>query len=241
MYDGIRNYFVECVLADHDVYVDYRATKQAGLNVDLRLAVHACSSMLNLADHVFEEMKAILTARSINKLRDYHSHLERLCPEFKIIRDCANAHKHRRLTKHNPCISGAESIEEAVVITEYVDEDGPYRIAEKEVHVSLLDGTTIVLHEALKSVRKMWWDEMTQLGVMQPRAHAPSTPGKQVPIREQLGESAFLQIKIRKGERFKQKTLIRKFNYQTMSVEPIDLTGCSAKMTMRAAPDTKQP
>ena len=57
MYDGLRNFFVECVLADHNAYREARSIKIAGLSMDLRLAVHACSSMFHLADHVFDEFK----------------------------------------------------------------------------------------------------------------------------------------------------------------------------------------
>ena len=239
MYDGIRNYFVECVLADYEAYVDYKGIKQVGLNVDLRLAMHACSSMLHLADHVFEEMRTPLNARGINSLRKYHQFLERTCADFRVVRDAANAHKHRSLTKHNPCISGAESIEEVVVITEYEDQDGPYRIAEKEVHVSLLDGTVKKLHDSLNNVRQMWWDEMIQLGVMQPTPQS-SSQKPAIPAREQPGEAAALQIIIRRAERFKQVTKLQKFNYETMMAEPVDLNGRQGRMTIHATPENEQ-
>ena len=136
MYDGIRNYFIKCALADYGCYVDYKGIKQVGQNVDIRLAMHACSSMLHLADHVLDELKTTLEARGIKSLREYHTHLAKRCADFCVVRDCANAHKHRSLTEHSPCISGAESIQEVVVLTEYKDTEGPYRIAEKkEVYV----------------------------------------------------------------------------------------------------------
>lgn len=239
MYDEIRNYFIECVLADYEAYVDYKGVKQAGLNIDLRLAMHACSSMLHLADHVLDEMKITIEMQGIKSLHDYHAYLESSCDDFRVIRDCANAHKHRTLTKHNPCISGAESIQEIVVITEYKDAEGLYRIAEKEVHVTFIDGTIKKLHEALDNVRQMWWDEMIKLSVMQPKPRV-TKPTAAVPAREQLGEAAVLSITIRRAERFKQVTKLQKFNYDTMTAEPIDLTGYQARMTLRADQSNEQ-
>jgi hypothetical protein len=166
MYDGLRNFFVECVLADHDAYREARNLKIAGLSIDLRLAVHACSSMFHLTDHVLDEFKGTTSTFPFTSLKGYQTHLVGLCPDFAIIRDCANAHKHRRITKHNPLISSAEALEEVVLVTDYQDEEGLYRIAEKQIHVKLNDGTVKVLHECLDSVRYMWWDELVQLGVM---------------------------------------------------------------------------
>lgn len=232
MYDGLRNYFVECALADYESYVDFKGIKQGGLNVDIRLAMHACSSMLHLADHVLDELKPTLENRGIKSLSDYHKYLETICADFCVIRDCANAHKHRSLTKHSPCIAGAESIQEVIVITEYKDTEGLYRIAEKEVHVSLMDGRIIKLHEALEAVRQMWWDEMIALGIIQSKPRVPEIAAA-VPTREQPGEAAVLNITIRRAERFKQVTKLQRFNYDKMTAEPVDLAGYQARMTIR--------
>ena len=239
MYDGIRNYFIECALADYGCYVDYKGIKQVGQNVDIRLAMRACSSMLHLADHVLDELKPTLEARGIKSLRDYHTYLATRCADFCVVRDCANAHKHRSLTKHSPCISGAESIQEVVVLTEYKDTEGLYRIAEKEVYVTLIEGRIIKLHEALDNVRQMWWDEMIALGIMQPKLIAPKLTAA-VPIREQPGEAAVLNNTIRRAKRFKQVTKLQKFNYDTMTVEPNDLAGYQARMTIRANQSNEQ-
>lgn len=225
MYDGLRNFFVECVLADHDAYREARDTKIAGLSIDLRLAVHACSSMFHLADHVFDEFSCTGSIFSFNSLKDYQSYLVNLCPNFEIVRDCTNVHKHRRLTRHTPLLSSAESLEEVVVMTEYQDEKGTYRIAEKEIRVKLDDGTVKILHECLDSVRRMWWDELLRLGVMSPPSSAPKEPRPYPPLREHEGEAALLDLRLTQGERFKQSIIFQRFNYETMEAEPIDLTG----------------
>jgi hypothetical protein len=226
MYDGLRNFFIECVLADHDAYREARDIKIAGLSIDLRLAVHACSSMFHLADHTFDEFRGTSPSFAFQSLKDYQTHLVSLCPDFEIIRDCANVHKHRRLTRHTPHVSSAESLQEVIVTTEYQDDKGSYCIAEKEIHINLDDGTTRILHECLDSVRRMWWDELICLGVVPTPSSSPEKAKPSLPLREHDGEAARLDIRIRQGERFKQTMILKCFNYETMQAEPRDLTGC---------------
>ena len=226
MYDGLRNFFVECVLADHDAYRESRELKVAGLNIDLRLAVHACSSMFHLVDHVYEEFKGNSTIFLFRSIKDYQTHLAQVCPDFEIVRDCANVHKHRRLTRLSPLITSADALEEVVVMTEYLDDAGTYRIAEKEIRVKLGDGTIKILHQCLDSVRLMWWDELVRLNVMEPPPSAPAESKPYPPLREHEGETALLDLRLRRGERFKQSMVMQRFNYETMRAEPIDLTGC---------------
>jgi hypothetical protein len=85
----------------------------------------------------------------------------------------------------------------------------------------------------------MWWEQIIKLGVMQPTPKAPS-PKAAIPAREQPGEAVALQITIRRAERFKQVTKLQKFNYETMTVEPVDLTGYQARMTIRADQENEQ-
>ena len=82
MYDGLRNFFVECVLADHDAYRESRELKVAGLSIDLRLAVHACSSMFHLVDHVYEDFKGDVAIFPFHNIKEYQTHLAQVCPEI---------------------------------------------------------------------------------------------------------------------------------------------------------------
>jgi hypothetical protein len=225
MYDGLRNLFVECVLADHDAYREIRDLKIAGLSGDLRLAMHTCSSMFHLADHTFEDFRRTGSTFSFQSLKAYQSHLVGLCPAFAIVRDCSNVHKHRHLTRHSPLVSSAESIEEIVVVTEYRDDMGKYRIAEKEIHIKLDDGTIEIMHECLDAVRHMWSDELHRLGVMSsPSLVPPKKVQPYPPLREHEGETALLDLRMKRGERFKLPMMHQRFNYETLKPEPIDLT-----------------
>jgi hypothetical protein len=233
MYDDLRNFFVECLLADHDAFRQAKDLKIAGLSTDLRLSIHTCSSMLHMADHVYAELAGVDASFTFASLGAYHSHLCSLTSEFKIITDCANAHKHRRLSRHNPALTSATSMEEVVVITEYSDEKGAYRIADKEIHIKLSDGSVRLMHESLDAVREMWWRELQRLGVLPismndvPAPHTPFPPG-----REQEGKAALLSIKLMRGERFKQTMILRKYNYHTSQVEPLDLSGATIQSSI---------
>jgi hypothetical protein len=220
MYDGLRNFFFECVLADYDAYRKERDIKIAGLSTDLRLAVHSCSSMFHLVEHIFDRFGNTSQSFTFQSLKDYQAHLVNLCPDFEIVRDCANVHKHRHLNRHTPRLSSAESLQEVIVITEYQDSKGSYRIAEKEIHINLDDGTTRVLHECLDFVRRMWWDELIRLDVVPAPSSSPEETKPSLPLREHDGEAAHLDsIQIRQGERFKQAMIFKRFNYETMQAE----------------------
>lgn len=228
MYDDLRNFFVECILADHDAFREARQLKIAGLSTDLRLAIHSCSSMLHMADHVYAELGETDPSFTFPSLGAYHGHLCGLTADYKIITDCANAHKHRRLTRHNPALTSATSIQEVVVVTEYNDENGVYRIAEKEIHITLSDGRVRLMHECLDAVREMWWRELQRLGVLPITMNDvpnPRTPFP--PCREQEGEAALMGIKMMHGERFRQTMILQRFNPQTNEIERIDLSGVS--------------
>lgn len=233
MYDDLRNFFVECLLADHDAFREARQLKIAGLSTDLRLAIHACSSMLHMADHVHAELSETDPSFIFTSLGAYHGHLCGLAAEYKIITDCANAHKHRRLTRNDPALTSATSIQEVVVVTEYSGENGIYRIAEKEIHIKLSDERVQLMHECLDAVREMWWRELQWLGVLPMTMNDvpnPRTPFP--PCREQEGQAALMSIKLMQGERFKQTVILQKYNYQTNRLEPIDLSGGSLQSSI---------
>ena len=124
-------------------------------------------------------------------------------------------------------------MEEVVIITEYRDERGVYRIADKEIHIKLSDGSIRLMHESLDAVREMWWRELQRLGVLPISMNdvpAPRTPFP--PCREQEGEAALLSIKLMRGERFKQTMMLRKYNYHTSRLEPVDLSGATIQSSI---------
>jgi hypothetical protein len=166
MYDDLRSFFIECVLADHDAYIEARELKVAGLRIDLRLAIHACSSMFHLADHVFHEFNGKRPDFNFNKIEEYWNYLIGLCDDFEMMRDCTNVHKHSRISRTGRLLSSANQLHEVIVYTHYHDEKGKYIIAEKEIRVTLDNGGIKVFHKCLESVRDMWSSELFRLGII---------------------------------------------------------------------------
>ena len=197
MYDDLRNFFIEGVLSDHDAYEDARSLKEAGLSIDVRLAVHACTSMFHMADHVFQEAPSTTSAFPFRTLADYQKYLIGECSEFAVVRDCANAHKHRVLNRGKVLISSASALQEVIVVTQYSDSEGLYSIAEKEVRVTLLDGSIKKLHEALRAVREMWWIELQRRGAMLDELFEGDGHDRNVARRKNRSQTAALSPEVR--------------------------------------------
>jgi hypothetical protein len=232
MYDNLRDFFVECVLADHDAYIEAKELKSAGLRIDLRLAVHTCSSMLHLADHIVKSNPPISSFTSLNL---YINYLDSKCSDFKIVRDCANAYKHHQITLHNPLINSSKQLSEVVILTTYHDEKGKYCIAEKEIQVELNDGTIKILHECIESVRNMWSIELLALGVID-SLYPPAKIQNYPPLREHDGENAIMNLTAKRSEGLKQLMIFQDFNYETMkaevrNVDPSNLSGAIYRQT----------
>jgi hypothetical protein len=230
MYDNLRDFFIECVLADHDAYIEAKELKVAGLRIDLRLAVHTCSSMLHLADHVVCEFKSNPSIFPFDSLKKYIDNLDNKCPDFKIIRDCANAHKHRQIDRNNSLINSSKQLSEVITMTTYHDEKGRYCIAEKEIRVELNDGNIKILHECLESVRNMWSNELFRLGIIDSLYLLPPKTQHYPPLREHDGENGIMDLRLKRSEGLKQLIIFQNFNYETMkaevrNVDPSNLSG----------------
>lgn len=216
MFDGIVNTFVEGVVADFDAYEKQRANKESGESVDLRLAMQSCSSLYHFREH----LKAQLS------IDEYIT-----IPAYIMIRDCSNIYKHGKIDnpgKPPAMITTPDQIEECVINTEYQDEKGSYRVAEKEILLKH-NGKTYILYDLMAEVMIMWWRKMISLNYFQ---NIPATliKKKELPKRENEGESALLNFTIRQGSRFKQTLRLMKYNYDKQIAEPVDLTNYSAVM-----------
>jgi hypothetical protein len=236
MYDNLRDFFVDCVLADHDAYIEAKELKVAGLRIDLRLAVHTCTSMLHLADNVIKSNPPICNPPiSPFKLPPYIDYLDSKCSDFKIVRDCANAHKHRKIDKHNPVINSSKQLSEVITVTAYHDEKGRYCIAEKEIRVELNDGTIKILHECIESVRNMWSKELLDLGVIDSLYPLPTKIQNYPPLREHDGENAIMNLTAKRSEGLKQSLIYQEFNYETMKAEvcEVDVSNLSGAIYNR--------
>jgi len=235
VYDGLRNTFVECVLADHDAYKTRRAQKEVGQNVDLRLAMTSCLSMFHFHEHVFGQLHAHPLLAGIPRPKSYEQYLVSVCRELAVVRDAAHVHKHHTLGHRDRVLTSVMDVESVVIATEYRDDAGSYRIAEKEIRVTLGDGSRVILHECLAATRQMWWAELERLGVLTRPRDVPQPEPPFPPAREIPGEAARLDIRWRNGERLRETMILHRFDYASMSSSPVDCSGATLQMNMRSA------
>lgn len=225
MFDDLAAYFYENVVQSFDEYHSAKASGVAGRSHDLRTAMAATSALFHLREHLPQSC-----AMSRSKV-------EGLCADYRILADIANTSKHRALQKSTPqgapLLKSAADLKEEIVITEYCDQEGAYKHVEKRVTAELTDGTTRDVLEVLTNVMNFWQTYLHDKGVIaKPRIYAVESAQQPRPRAE--SNDGQLDLLITPGLRFKGSARLQKYNYVTGKLEPIDLTGCEAKLTVYA-------
>ena len=209
MFDDIHAYFYESVLETYREYVGIKSSSQARPKELKRAAVNMASILYHLREQVPGELK---------KHRNALSQRE---PNYSLIGDIANVSKHKTIDRNSPRITDAENIFEAVVITQYRDDQGPYDHITKSVFATLDDKTTVDLHLVIVSVLNMWLEEFEQAGIID-HIQPFSLHSNRLPQRgEGLGNASITSIA---GVRINQTFKFQKYNYETKNIELIDLT-----------------
>lgn len=157
--------------------------------------------------------------------------VERLCADYGVLGDIVNASKHSSIsnpTPHgSPLVTSAIHIHEEIVITDYKDQEGIYRFIEKQVVAELADGTRRNVLEVLTNVMNFWQAHLHSLGVIsKPRTYTFDS-NQQPKSRAECGASR-LNFEAVQGLRFRQSMRLQRYNYETHTIEPIDLTGAKA-------------
>lgn len=219
MFDDLAAYYHEDVVT---AYVDYRDTSGdgiAGRSRDLRRALIAATALFHLREHLPHPQPS-------------RAEIERLCPDYALIGDVVNAAKHRTVTSRTPhgppFVTDATQLGEQITLTEYTDEEGVYRYAQKFVVVKLQDGGERNLLDVLTNVINFWERHLNELGVL---AEARMFEhGNMIRYRSRAeSEANRLNFEIVKGQRFHQSMRLLRFNNATGKAEPIDLTGSELK------------
>lgn len=223
MFDDLTAYYCEYVVSAYIYYRDIKRSGTAGSSRDIRNAIIAASALFHLREHLPMPNQPTRPAT------------EKLCPEYGLLGDIVNAAKHKSIsqkTPHgSPLLTDATQIGEQIVITEYLDDEGPYRFAEKTVIVKLSDGSERDLFEVLTIVMNYWENYLYSSGILSSIRTFSNDSNKHPRTRVECEENR-LDFEIVKGHRFHQSMLLLRFNYQTGAVEPIDLTGSQVKFNM---------
>jgi hypothetical protein len=217
MYRNLRAFFVESVLQNFKTFEENLQNKKIGISKDLRNAQTSAISQYHIAEHIYNEFK-LDKLSGYKNYKEFEKHLAESDFSFIITRDLANCHKHKELDRGNPLIRDAKDITEAVLMTEYKDEKGTYRIAKKVIIAKLTDGRQIDVYKALSSNIYLWYHVLYQLGVLDKLIEEPQTVDE-IPKREQDGEAARLDLEALRAEDFQLKVILQKYNYDSKRFE----------------------
>lgn len=210
MFDDLKAYFYENVVAAFNGYFQTKRDGQYGASRDLRAAINAATALYHLREHI--------PAAHRKSRKD----LALQCPDYDLLGDIVNVAKHRTLTRDYRFVADAENIFEQLVTTRYQDAAGDYYDGEKKVLVRLLDGSTRDVGEVLINVMEMWFGELYQMGVLRERQHVERRP--EVPEPKTRGNVRPVNLEIAAGIRFKVEMKPQSYNYDAGRVEPVDLS-----------------
>lgn len=219
MFDDLTAYFHENVESSFKDYRDVKQLGTAGRSRDIKTALIAATSLYHLREHLPAGYS--LTRAAISSQ----------CSDYGLLGDIVNASKHRSLTHGTPQISDATQIEECVVLTEYQDEQGPYRCVEKTVQVRLLDGSKRDVLEVMTNVMNFWQRYLHSIGVIAAPQNYTIPNASEPKSRSECADSR-LDLEMVRGLRFRLTGLLQKYNYDTGKIEPTDLTGADVRFSI---------
>ena len=107
MFDDLAAFFYENVVAAFTDYSKIRQNDPYGRSRDIRAAIDTATSLYHLREHIPAQY------------RKSRSEVAKLCPDYDLLGDVANAAKHDDLTRGKPQIKSADDIYELTVITRY--------------------------------------------------------------------------------------------------------------------------
>lgn len=220
MFDDLKAYFYEDVVASYEECRDVKRLQKTGRSRLIRKAVVAASALYHFREHLE------------NGLHDQHDFsrekISQICPDYDLLGNIVNCSKHATINRNSPLVDKAENMAEYNVITFYKDEKGEYQNIENEVHVKLNDGSTREMFEILTNVINFWFRHLRLIGVIDIEHQYPLPDRKQPKMRNECTGTR-RDIEIISGVRFQQNLLLKKYNYETGKVEPVDLTGCQIR------------
>ena len=208
MFDSINAYFIENILIPFKNYLCLKEKAEIGLSIDLRTAINLATNLYHLREQL---------PKSIQLNRNEQS---KICEDYNLLGDIVNCSKHRKIYHNNPQISNSKNIYEQIVITEYKDKEGPYYIKEKTIVVKLDNGQERELHDILENVINMWLIELEKHKIIK---HIKPFQLKTNLVPKRNIQKKFDIIHMQ-NLRFKQNYKVQKYNYDTKSIEPLDLT-----------------
>jgi hypothetical protein len=171
--------------------------------------------------------------------RSSYDEVVKCCPEYAIIRDIADIRKHGKLgrKKPPPLISTPDHFFEALIYTQFRDDQGEYWATDIEVYVRLDDKTEHTITELLASVMQFWQKRLAEIGV----GRIADIPAPSLQSIVSRLEAAQHRVSFESVEQqlARLRIQVRRYNYDKAAFEPVDLSSfTSAEFRLRKAPLT---
>lgn len=209
MYDNTRTYFIENVLIPFQEYLKLKQKNKLGLSIHLRSAINTASNLYHLREHLPNNIDLSRKKLSI------------ICPDYDLLGDVVNASKHKIINNNNPQISNSKNIYEVMIFTEYEDKEGKYFNLENCVYIKLDSGKERNLHEVIINVMNMWLNKLVELQLIDP-VKRYEYKSNRIPKRKKDYSTTILAMQ---KLRFAPILKLQKYNYESKTIEPQNLTG----------------
>jgi len=222
MFQNIKQYFIENVLAEYNGYTSQRKNYKSGFSEDVKRGLRSASALFHFREHLPEELKMT------------RSQVVNICTNYNLLADIVNVSKHGIIHRNSPQISNSKNIYEEIFVTTYLDKKGEYQHIQKEVVIELDSGDTIILYQLLTEVMNMWINQLNTKGIFNELPFFTTTT-KRLPRRNKnSGKLDFLTTNHFYSRRFRAQ----KYNYALKRIEPMDLSnaGISFKVYQNTYP-----
>lgn len=223
MFDDVSTTFYHNIVAAYAEYVEQKKSSSAGRGRHLRTAIAAATALYHFREHLPESLR-----KSVEKLAD-------TSPDYALVRGVANAAKHKRVTRSQSLVAGAEDINEVTVIVRYSDADGEYSHSETKILVKCTDGVTRWLDPAITRTLNLWGTMLKEAGLcgytVRPE---PEAPGYRHLSRQEARTS--LNFEATRGLAFRQDFQFLRYDSDLRRAVEIDLTGGDIQLRIYKPP-----
>ena len=150
MYQSLTSLFYDGVRPTFEEYIVATARRVVGDGSLLRPARAAIDLLYSFGDHYKNNHDPKFTP----------IHIETQCSGYKLLANLADAGKHSIINRHNPEVTKATQMSEAVRYTTFRDVSGLYINSEALTVVTLDDGTEVDILFTLSKVINFWGKQL---------------------------------------------------------------------------------
>ena len=156
--------------------------------------------------------------------RPSYDEVVRCCPEYAIVRDIANIRKHGKLEgkRYKPLISNPDHFFEALIYTQFRDEQGEYWATDVEVYVRLDDKTEHTMTDLLVSAMRFWQKRLAEICVGK-IADIPAPSIRDIISRIDAAQHR-VSFELVQQQLTRLRIQVRRYNFDKVAFEPVDLS-----------------